>query len=130
MSNQLYIDSQKQFIDDHSLKVGDKVKVVRAAKTDEMGWNLTWLPTMNKAVGNEFVITELHPSYGIALQSGVQEFWVTWFVIDPITPPIIELTSDYDAHIQKDGSVVVGCQTITFEKLEEVYLAAKELYEK
>jgi hypothetical protein len=46
------------------------------------------------------------------------------FFIKPNEPITIKLNKEYDAVIDEEGTVVVGCQTIPFSKLEAVYKAA------
>jgi len=38
----------------------------------------------------------------------------------------VQLNDEYSAEILEDGDIKVGCQTFTFDKLEELYNAAKE----
>ena len=46
-----YEEAQEEFIAFHSLKVGDKVKVLRTAKTKEMGWAEHWFADKDLFVG-------------------------------------------------------------------------------
>src|SRR6188508_2773453 len=50
-----------------SLKVGDKVKVLRRAERDEEGWNNTWMASMNDAIGKVFIIEEDNENKGFLL---------------------------------------------------------------
>lgn len=39
----------------------------------------------------------------------------------------VELSNEYTAEIQQDGSVKVGCQDFSFSKIKELYKAAKKV---
>lgn len=42
---------------------------------------------------------------------------------------VIKLSEDYDAVIEDDGTINVGCTTVNFETLEEIYNTACEIRE-
>lgn len=127
---ELYRQAQALFIEENKLKIGSKVKVLRKAPDNEMGWPTFWNDKMDNSVGEElsvcqFVDTYSDKTFGIRLSDS---YWYPWFVLEPckFEPIVLDLTDDYDAAIQEDGTVKVGCQTIPFEKLEEVFLAAQK----
>ena len=50
--HEIYLKKQKAWIEEHQVKVGDKVKVLWAAVEDERGWNNSWItPDMDRTVG-------------------------------------------------------------------------------
>lgn len=50
------------------LKVGDKVKVLRAAKDYEQGWANGWMPKMDEFIGSDYIITADHSTSGFAFR--------------------------------------------------------------
>ena len=52
------------------IEVGDKVKVLREACDDEMGWDNAWLPEMSDAVGKIYVVADAHTYCGIVIRLG------------------------------------------------------------
>lgn len=124
---ELYIAAQKEFVKTHSLKVGDEVKVLRKAKTEELGWELGWNENMNKLIGQTLKIYRIHPSKGIRVCESPY-FSVPFFVLEPtnMTPVIVKVNETYDAEIYGSGDIKVGCQEVSFENLEAIYLKAKE----
>jgi len=49
------------------LEVGDKVKVLRSAPDEDLGWTNGWTSSMNKAIGNIYTITSMG-SYGVTFK--------------------------------------------------------------
>ena len=47
------------------INIGDTVRVVRRAKSREMGWTAIWLEDMDKAVGKEGVVGNIYNSEDI-----------------------------------------------------------------
>lgn len=43
----------------YEFKPGDRVRVLRTAKTHENGWDNSWVPSMDDAVGKEFEVTRV-----------------------------------------------------------------------
>lgn len=50
-------------------KIGDKVKVTGIAESYTSEWRNTWVPEMNKSVGKIMVISDIHKTAGIRLES-------------------------------------------------------------
>ena len=76
-----YLKGQKEFIEKNSLKVGDTVRILRAAEDDEMGWNNSWMPEMDAFVGGAALVTKLDGEYGIQLQDGME---YPYFVLEKV----------------------------------------------
>lgn len=124
---QHYLNGQAMFIEEHNLKIGNKVRVLRKAVNYELGWPTVWSDKMDKQVGAELTIKQFEDMYGKT--HGIRlndDFWYPYFVLEKvIIPPVVmTLTSDYDATILEDGTVEVGCQTIPFEVLKSVFECA------
>lgn len=122
-----YIEAQKTMVEFLNLKVGDTIKILRAAKNQENGWELNWHSSkMDDDVGKEFKISKIHPYEGIEYKPN---YYVPFFVIEKIKDaPVsatIKISNEYDAVIS-EGVTKVGCQTIPFSLLEEIYNTAKK----
>jgi len=122
-----YTKAQETMVEFLNLKVGDTIKILRAAKNQENGWDLCWNSTkMDNDVGKEFKISKIHPREGIEYK---QNYYVPFFVVQKIADaPVsatIKISSEYTAVIS-EGVTKVGCQTIPFSLLEEIYNTAKE----
>lgn len=119
------------FVKQYNITKGSKVKVFRKCGDYEMGWGTVWSKLMDPAVGQTFKVINIDSRLGIELNSATCEddFWFPFFVLEPekFDPIGIPLSPDYTAFVQRDASVKVGCQHISFELLEQVYNAANEL---
>lgn len=67
------------------LKVGDWVKVTRAAKSYENGWGTVWNPKMNDCIGKVFQIGYISNFQGISSTDG--GFIFPFFVLEKIEKP-------------------------------------------
>lgn len=95
------------------IEVGDTVKVLRSAKTDEMGWDNCWMPNMYEAVGKEFEVSDDHCGSGFYLSGTGYKF--PFFCL--------EVTKK----ATKTKTVTIG--GVTKEISEESFKALKELFE-
>ena len=125
LTNELYDKLQETFIKQTGIKVGDTVKVTRVAETGEMGWDVYWNDEMKGNVTQK--ITEIRGNgNGFRLEDGyVYPFFVLEVVKNPL-PKDIPL-SGYDVKFLDNGVIKVGCETISFDKLEKIYKTAKGL---
>jgi len=98
------------------IKVGDEVKVLRAAKSRENGWGDDWVKKMDYQVGSNFVVSSLHERSGVKLSSG---YWVPFFVLEKIIPPPIMIGS-YQVVFEKDY-ITVGYQKVTKDQIKQIY---------
>ncbi len=79
-----YEQRQKEWVQKNDLKIGDKVKVLRKAKSYEGGWNNSWCLYMDSTVGKEFVVNGFNDDdcgWGISLV-GVCDY--PYFVLEPV----------------------------------------------
>lgn len=134
MKEEQYKEAHNAFVEEYKLKAGDTIKILRSAKSHEMGWGPVWNKKyMDPMVGQEYKVCDINKYNGIQVDNeGHTKYWFPWFVVektkDEFSPIVIKnITSDYDASIQEDGSVKVGCQTVTFEKLEQLFKAASKI---
>lgn len=107
------------------LAVGDKVKVLRPFKKGELGTDLDYDKDMDDSIGEELEITGIYNN-GTHFEVEDTYEW-PFFCLQKINDPLCvrDINGDGDdADIAMDGSrVEVGCNTITFEKVEAVYQA-------
>lgn len=71
-----YIDAQSK----SNLCIGDIVKIVRVAKSNEAGWNNVWTPTMDQFIGHTGQISQID-SYGISLEI-TQGYKFPFFILE------------------------------------------------
>ena len=65
------------------LKVGDKVKVTRAAKDFEKGWSDFWIsPDMDKFIGKIVTISKINGTFGINFKETDYNF--PFFVLEKV----------------------------------------------
>lgn len=110
------------------IEAGDTVRVIRKAKTREMGWCNGWNDEMDKAVGKEWIVTGCNDKQGMLLSCDWYSY--PFFCLEIVEkanklPDPIEISSAYSAKFNKDRSIQVGCQHISFDLLERIYLTAK-----
>lgn len=66
------------------LKVGDKVRVTRAADQFEMGWKNGWVHTMDDSIGKTYTVYQLNGSLGIRLAEFPNSVDFPFFVLEKI----------------------------------------------
>jgi len=105
------------------IKKGDTVKVLYAAETRVMGWQNSWTSEMDNNIGKELVVYEVD-GYGLNLEGLGYPF----FVLQKIKSGVenIKISDEYEAIIQEDAGIKVGCQKVSFDKIEEIYIACKK----
>jgi hypothetical protein len=65
------------------LQVGDKVRVLRKAKSYEMGWCYAWSEDMNAYIDKTFYIAKILSNIGITFQNA-QSYCFPFFVLEKI----------------------------------------------
>jgi hypothetical protein len=76
------------------IKVGDTVKVVRATKDNELGWDNIWVPEMTLKVGTTFSVLEVSGGRGIAIEDENGDFYqFPFFVLEKVEPKIPRIKS-------------------------------------
>ena len=118
-----YVAAQR----DCGIVVGDTVKVLRLAKSYNLGWENSWEPKMTEVVGSSFIVEGIRSS-GIQLRVG-QDLALDFpfFVLEKFEDTkTVTLNEDYAALVSQD-SVVVGCQTFPWSKIEEIIEAHNRL---
>jgi len=60
-------------------KIGDRVRVLRKAKSNERGWQNSWIDgSMDRAVGRIGVITDIDPALRYDVTVRVQGIGMAW----------------------------------------------------
>jgi hypothetical protein len=82
----------RKYLKEHyasGLKVGDWVKVLRAAKDHARGWNNSWPSVMNKSVGKVLRIIEDNGVFGFTLRDGLVMIGLAypWFILKRVRKP-------------------------------------------
>ena len=77
-----YSQRQTEWVEKHGLKVGDKVKVLRAAKSYEDGWGDLWDTCMGKFVGRECVVESIDGS--VWLEMDGDGWYFPYFILEPV----------------------------------------------
>lgn len=72
------------------LKEGDKVRIMRKAKTRELGWNNVWVEPMDNVVGKEATVDSVS-KHGLGIRFKGMPYYYPWFVLEKIAsaPPKI-----------------------------------------
>lgn len=80
-----YQERQDAWVKEHGIKVGSKVRVLRAAKDHEDGWKDCWLGAMNQAVGEVLTCRVVRTDgCGLSLSGGLN---YPYFVLEPVKEP-------------------------------------------
>lgn len=89
------------------IKVGDKVKVLRTAEMNELGWANNWTASMDSAVGNIFEVKYLNSEgIGLSLDFGYfTTFGFPFFVLEKI-----EKVSAMEITIREIEHKYIGCK--------------------
>jgi len=118
------------------IEVGDTVKVLRKAQGHELGWDNTWTNAMDAFIDKICVVKYIGNS-GIHGYNQELDNWYLFpfFVLElvkkaPKLPAPIRISPQYKAEFKEDGSIAVGCQRLSFDMIENIYLTAKEVKEK
>lgn len=113
------------------IEEGDTVKVLRKAKSREMGWRNIWSSSMSAYIGKEGIVRDLDDEYGIEIscKDGPSGFHLPFFVLEKVKsdakPIYLNDDKDYKAEFMGEGKVRVGCQEIDFETIEKIYNTAR-----
>ena len=109
------------------LKVGDTVKVLRKAESYELGWKTCWVSMMNPSVGKEYKVRKID-SFGATLNDGhFFPLHILEIVKRGVELPVFYLKDGYEVKVQEDGSLVVGCQTVSNDLLNKITDAANKV---
>ena len=126
----LYNKLHDALIKETGLKVGDTVKVLRKAKSYELGWANSWRGgEMDEHVGGEHVVSNINNRSGIRLVGSHYSHPIHTLEIVKvgIELPVFDLKDGYEFKVQEDGSLVVGCQKVSNDLLNEITDAANKV---
>lgn len=123
-----YIAAEKAFMAMTGLKMGSKVRVIAKVKSYQHGWNADWDSEMDEYVndGEVYEIDEHSDAgHGFGLTCG----WMfPFFALEVVPDNTVELSKQYTATINDDGSVEVGCQHVEYATLKKIYDMATTKY--
>ena len=128
----LYDKLHDAIIEETGLKVRDTVKVLRKAKSYELGWDQSWEQPMNDWIGKELVVERISKS-GVRLRWGCERRYyffpihILEIVKVGIALPVFDLKDGYEVKVQEDGSLVVGCQKVSNDLLNKITDAANKV---
>lgn len=114
------------------IEVGDTVKVLRKAKSYEMGWEDSWALAMDETVGELYTVISYDEEYKEFRLDN--HFQYPFFVLELVKKgkklqEPIRISTQYQCEFKEDGSITVGCQSLDFEFIEKIYMTAKEVKE-
>jgi hypothetical protein len=115
--NEAYLTLQKNC----GIKSGDRVKVVRSAKTHECGWKNTWLERMDKLVNDGKI-------YTVTSDNGVEGFNIGYFRIPFFCLQKVEkepttLRVGSNDVVITEHNLRFGCTTLSREDVEQLIAA-------
>lgn len=93
MTNDEYARLQEMWLNATGVKEGSWVKVARAAKSHESGWNNSWMSEMNALVGRTVRVKDNRFAQGIclAISEHSSPFYAfPFFVLEPVEKPKVE----------------------------------------
>tara|TARA_R110002167_G_scaffold98020_1_gene258213 strand:- start:279 stop:668 length:390 start_codon:yes stop_codon:yes gene_type:complete len=124
----LYNKLHEAIIKETGLKEGDTVKILRKAKSGELGWENTWNVRMNDYVGGEYEVNTLS-QYGVTLVGRYYTYpiHILEIVKVKVELPVFDLKDGYEVKVQEDGSLVVGCQKVSNDLLNKITDAANKV---
>jgi len=119
-----YKAMQGAMVEAMDLKVGDTVKVLRKANDNELGWRCSWNDSaMDRTVGSNYKVDTIS-EWGVRMDIDGEYYTFPIQVLTKVETNSIKISDEYSVIIQKDGSVKVGCQHISYDVLNSIYDAA------
>lgn len=80
----IYTEKQKQWIKNHNIKVGDKVRIIRKADPQENGWEIPWESAMNNTIKKIGIITKIsNRGIKISIENTIG-WWYPYHVLEKI----------------------------------------------
>lgn len=87
-----YIEQQDEWIKTYNVQVGDKVRVIRKAKTNENGWGDVWdCEYMDPSVNKVLEVVETKGIAGISLDCGRVNCCFPYFVLEKVEEPVFKV---------------------------------------
>lgn len=117
--------------DNCGIRVGDSVKVLRAAKSTENGWDAYWNSRgMDEFVGKTLVVGDINNNLGCYCYPDAEgrssAFWYPFFILEVVKPAFvprsIKINKNYMAEVHADH-VKVGCQRFEFSAIKDLATA-------
>ena len=87
-----YIEQQDEWIKTYNVQVGDKVRVIRKAKTNENGWGDVWdCEYMDPSVNKVLEVVETKGIAGISLDCGRVNCCFPYFILEKVEEPVFKV---------------------------------------
>ena len=87
-----YIEQQDEWIKTYNVQVGDKVRVIGKAKTNENGWGDVWdCEYMDPSVNKVLEVVETKGRAGISLDCGRVNCCFPYFVLEKVEEPVFKV---------------------------------------
>ncbi len=92
-----YCERQQEWVKKHKLKEGDKIRVVKKAKSYDNGWNNLWNDTMDKFINKECIFCGYSVN-SIQVKNKELDDWFNfpYFVLEPINDNQVTYTITVD----------------------------------
>jgi hypothetical protein len=113
--DQKYTELQNLMVEFFGLEVGDSVQVISEVEENESGS----CSNQSNNIGEILVIEDISID-GIFLSDE------NWYPVYALKKDLnsFKINDDYNAQIDDDGSVIIGCTTVGFDLLTKIYTAA------
>lgn len=127
MTVKQYTQLQNTWIKQNNIKKGDRVKIIATGAPYMLGWDCGWTSEMSKMKGKIGIITDICTLSGFNITgAGDNDFWFPFCVLEKVkkVDVKVKINKDYTAVINDDGSVTVGCTTVPYHILDDIYTKA------
>jgi len=77
----------EEYVENHKkcgIKVGDFVKILRTAETEEAGWDNAWVEEMDDSGGHKFGVLSDCKGHGFCLEDGQVNYKYPYFVLEKV----------------------------------------------
>ena len=106
-----YEDRQAKWVEKNEIEKGNKVRIVRKAKTGENGWGAIWVEEMDAYVGEEGEVLHISRDYGLRVRFGTDEWSLPYFVLEKVEPKDKYMKKSYEerqAEWVKENGIKIG----------------------
>jgi len=108
------------------IKEGDIVRVLREAKSREMGWAADWYPTKSRWIGKSLKVLENEKAVGFRLDTKEINYYFPWFVLELVKKALakpelpLKIMEAIEQDTPWDKSEEDGLKALSKAILEEV----------
>jgi ribosomal protein S17 len=111
-----------------TLEVGDIVKVTHEVPSHDLGWSNSWLSGMDRAIGEECIITEAPCSSGVRLGEQGNYYYYPLQSVRLVRKKKINvhISEDFIAEVTEKG-IKINNQVVTFEDFDDLVKAVAKM---